>query len=207
MKRKKLNTQSNKFRKTKKKAAIAVADDEYIDEEDHDEIEADLEEELDEVQEEVVVEEVVEVVKKIKPRDREHYVNGKEFEEEIRQFYNTGNISIKLGESITKIANGLSFAPNFINYSYKDDMVGDAIVKMFSALKNKKFKLDSGFSPFSYFTTIAFHAFINRIKKEKKHHEALTEYREKVYMEMMLDPNETHGAHIYVDPNSGHDDE
>lgn len=145
--------------------------------------------------------------KKIKPRDREHYVNSKEFEEEIRSFYNTDVVTIKLGECINKIANGLSFATNFINYSYKEDMVGDAIVKMFSALKNKKFRLDSGFSPFSYFTTIAFHAFINRIKKEKKHHKALTEYREKVYNELMMDPNETRGAHIYVDPSNNEYDE
>jgi len=74
-----------------------------------------------------------------KPRGKEkvHYVNSKEFEEEIQKFYNTEFISIKLGDSINKIAHGLSFAPNFINYSYKDDMIGDAIVKMVSALKNK----------------------------------------------------------------------
>jgi hypothetical protein len=108
-----------------------------------------------------------EVTRKLKPKEKIHYVNSREFEEEIRTYYKSGDVSIKLGESITKIAHGLSFAPNFINYSYKDDMIGDAIVKMFSALRNKKFKLDSGFSPFSYFTTIAFHAFINRIKKEK----------------------------------------
>jgi DNA-directed RNA polymerase specialized sigma24 family protein len=75
---------------------------------------------------------------------------------------------------------------------------------MFSALKNKKFKLNSGFSPFSYFTTIAFHAFINRIKKEKKHHKAVTEYREKVYTELMINPDENGGVHIYIDPY--HDD-
>ena len=112
----------------------------------------------------------------------------------------------KLCESLNKIANGLSYAPNFMNYSYKEEMVGDAIVKMFSALKNKKFKIDCGFSPFSYFTTIAFHAFINRIKKEKKHHEAVNEYREKVYNDLMLNPDENGGAHIYVEP-TGEDDE
>jgi hypothetical protein len=143
--------------------------------------------------------------KKLKPREKEHYVNGRDFEEEIRQYYKTGFVTIKLGESINKIANGLSYAPNFINYSYKEDMVGDAIVKMFSALKNQKFRLDSGFSPFSYFTTIAFHAFINRIKKEKRHHETLKEYKEKVYTELMLDPSENGGAHIYVDTTN--DDE
>lgn len=156
---------------------------------------------------EVEAPEVVAPQRKLKPREKEHYVNGKEFEEEIRQYYKTGFVTYKLGESITKIANGLSFAPNFINYSYKEDMVGDAVVKMFSALKNQKFKLDSGFSPFSYFTTIAFHAFINRIKKEKRHHETLNEYREKVYTELMLDPEENGGAHIYVDTTGDCDDE
>jgi hypothetical protein len=141
-----------------------------------------------------------EAPKKIRPRDKVHYVNSREFEEEIRVYYKTGKISEKLGESLTKIANGLSYAPNFINYSYKDDMIGDAIVKMFSALRNKKFRLDSGFSPFSYFTTIAFHAFINRIKKEKKHHQAITEYKEKVYTETMAKRDEDGNGYIYVEP-------
>jgi len=142
-----------------------------------------------------------EVTRKLKPKEKVHYVNSREFEEEIRIYYKSGEVSIKLGESITKIANGLSFAPNFINYSYKDDMIGDAIVKMFSALRNQKFRLDSGFSPFSYFTTIAFHAFINRIKKEKKHHTCITEYKEKVYTDLMMNPEIVgDAAHIYIEP-------
>lgn len=143
--------------------------------------------------------------KKIRPRDKVHYVNSKEFEDEIRNFYNSGNITHKLGDSLNKIANGLSYAPNFLNYSFKDEMVGDAIVKMFAALKNKKFKIDCGFSPFSYFTTIAFHAFINRIKKEKKHHEVINEYRDKVYSELMIEASEAGGGHVYIEPNG--DDE
>ena len=143
----------------------------------------------------------VEEVKKLKPKDKLHYVNSREFEEQIRSFYNSEHISEKLGDSIIKIANGLSFATNFINYSYKDEMIGDAVVKMFSALKNKKFRLDSGFSPFSYFTTIAFHAFINRIKKEKKHHEVLNEYKEKVYTETMAKKDEFGNVFIYVEPD------
>ena len=138
--------------------------------------------------------------KKIKPKDKVHYVNSREFEDEIRNYYKTDILTDKVCDSLNKIANGLSYAPNFLNYSYKEEMVGDAIVKMFSALKNKKFKIDCGFSPFSYFTTIAFHAFINRIKKEKKHHEALNEYRDKVYTELMLNPEENNGAHIYIEP-------
>ena len=131
-----------------------------------------------------------------KPRSKkkEHYVNAKVFEAQITEYYETGNLVDILAESVTKIAHGLSFAPNFINYSYKDEMVGDAVVKMFSALKNKKFKLNTGFSPFSYFTTIAFHAFINRIKKEKKYQNSVNEFREKTYFDLMLQGN------VYIDP-------
>jgi hypothetical protein len=146
--------------------------------------------------------EVTPTGKKLKPKEKVYYVNGKEFEEEIRVYYKSGVVSQKLGESITKIANGLSYAPNFINYSYKDDMIGDAIVKMFSALRNQKFRLDTGFSPFSYFTTIAFHAFINRIKKENKHHAVLNEYRDKVYTDLMLSPDGNGNIYnIYVEPS------
>ena len=63
-------------------------------------------------------------------------------------------------------------------------MVGDAIVKMFSALQSKKFDITSGNNPFSYFTTIAFHAFINRIKKEKKQRQVVSDYQEMVYEEL-----------------------
>lgn len=122
------------------------------------------------------------VAKEKKP----HYVNAKEFTQDIINYYKSGtdDIGNKLGESIFKIATGLSYAPNFINYSYKDDMIGDAIVKMFSALQSKKFDIESGNNPFSYFTTIAFHAFINRIKKEKKQRQVISDYQEMVYEDL-----------------------
>jgi DNA-directed RNA polymerase specialized sigma24 family protein len=121
---------------------------------------------------------------KSKKKKSEYYVNGKEFKEQIVLFYaDEENMTLlnDLSKSIVKIAQGLSYAPNFINYSYRDDMVGDAIVKMFSALRNKKFNTESGHNPFSYFTTIAFHAFINRIKKEKKQRDTISQYQEAVY--------------------------
>jgi len=129
--------------------------------------------------------------KKIKPKSNEHYVNSREFKDAIKQYYETDVCNDELGEMINKIARGLSYAPNFINYSYKDEMVGDAVVKMFTALTNKKFDLEAvdskgnKYNPFSYFTTIAFHAFINRIKKEKRHFDAINEYKERVYEELI----------------------
>jgi hypothetical protein len=203
MKKNTSHLQSKKSKKSKKAKADPIILDLNLTSEEEDIVEV-LPQEIIQT---LPIADVVETPKKIKPKDKVHYVNSREFEDEIRNYYNTDTMTDKLCESINKIANGLSYAPNFLNYSYKEDMVGDAVVKMFSALKNKKFKIDCGFSPFSYFTTIAFHAFINRIKKEKKHHEAINEYREKVYTELMLNPEENNGAHIYIEPTGDDADE
>jgi len=122
-----------------------------------------------------------------KSKKKEYYVNPKTFYEQIKDYYKTDNLDDQLAESINKIAIGLSYATNFINYTYKDEMVGDAIVIMFTALKHKKFNIDSHSNPFSYFTTIAYHAFINRIKKEKRYKQTINEYQEVVYEEIMCE--------------------
>jgi hypothetical protein len=141
--------------------------------------------------------------KKKKKSTKAHYVNSKDFYNQIKEFYGNDILPDSLAEMINKIAIGLSYAPNFINYSYKDDMVGDAILKMFSALKNKKFNIDSPHNPFSYFTTIAYHAFINRIKKENKQHETIKKYQEAVYHDMMNDSG--HGA-VYIEQSLDDDE-
>ena len=139
------------------------------------------------------------VKKKKKKNKKTYYVSPKRFLQLLKEYYESDDLVEELAESTSKIAVGLSYSPNFINYSYKDEMIGDAIVKMIAAVKNKKFNLESTSNPFSYFTTIAYHAFINRIKKEKKHHEAVTKYKERVYEDYMSDPTNTHG-HVYVKP-------
>ena len=84
---------------------------------------------------------------------------------------------------ISKISHKLSYAPNFINYSYREEMVGDGIIRMMKAIIAKKYNRDKGTNPFSYFTRIAFNAFRNRIKKEKHIHETHAKYqRELMFM-------------------------
>ena len=122
--------------------------------------------------------------KKKKANKKAHYVSPKRFLELLKNYYESDDLVDELAESTYKIAVGLSYSPNFINYSYKDEMIGDAVVKMIAAVKNKKFKIDSPSNPFSYFTTIAYHAFINRIKKEKKYRETINDYQEQVYGEL-----------------------
>lgn len=136
----------------------------------------------------------------------DYYISPKEFKESLKKFYDSDVLTDDLAENVKKIAYGLSYNSNFINYTYKDDMIGDALIKMYSALSRKKYSFDTESNPFSYFTTIAFNAFINRIKKEKRHHEAEKNYREKLYEDIMTDP-ENGGAYIYVKPISDDDDE
>ena len=134
-----------------------------------------------------------------KPKKTEFYVDPRELREELVNYYKTDNCTRHLGDMIHKIAHGLSYSSNFINYTYRDEMVGDALVKMYTAVTNKKFDIESEHNPFSYFTTIAFHAFINRIKKEKKHAETLSQYKEKVYEQEMIDSSD---GMVYVKPLS-----
>lgn len=133
-------------------------------------------------------------IKKVKIT--EFYVKPKEFKDAIQNYYDTGKGENYLGDCLNKIANRLSYYPSFINYSYKDEMIGDAIVKMYSALIRKKYDMLNGSNPFSYFTTIAINAFINRIKKEKKHHDTLTRFRESKYEEYITSGN----SNIYIKP-------
>lgn len=71
-----------------------------------------------------------------------------------------------IGECFYKIANGLSQKPNFINYTYKDEMIGDGIENCLMYFEN--FDPAKSQNPFAYFTQFIYYAFLRRIQKEKK---------------------------------------
>ena len=75
-------------------------------------------------------------------------------------------VSNYLGECFLKIANHLSYRPNFINYTYRDDMISDGIENCLQYIHN--FDPEKSKNPFAYFTQIIYYAFIRRIQKEKK---------------------------------------
>ena len=106
-----------------------------------------------------------------------HYVNNKEFLAAIverKQLIKEAEesdlpkpqVSNYLGECILKIANHLSYRPNFINYTYRDEMISDGIENSLQYIDN--FDPDKSKNPFAYFTQIIYFAFIRRITKEKK---------------------------------------
>lgn len=153
------------------KDLLILDEDDNINEED-DDIEKDDEED----DEEVIVEPKQKVEKK------KIYIVPKEFDDAIMKYYESGDLTNQLAEMVDKIAQKLAYAPNFINYSYRSDMIGDAIIKMMKALIGKKYQHNKGSNPFSYFTRIAFNAYRNRIKVEKRNQEIHERYKEELMM-------------------------
>lgn len=86
----------------------------------------------------------------------------------------------KCGLYIYKLVIGLSNHPKYSGYTWRDEMVADALSQCNKALIGRKFKLDMGFNPFSYYTMISAREFIHRIKVEKKkvdiHNKYITEH-------------------------------
>ena len=75
-------------------------------------------------------------------------------------------VSNYLGECFLKIATHLSYKANFINYTYRDDMISDGIENCLIAAE--KFDPSKSSNPFAYYTQIIYFAFVRRIQKEKK---------------------------------------
>jgi len=108
---------------------------------------------------------------------KEHYVSNKDFLAAMIEYKKSIRKAEKekrekpgvpdyIGQCFLKIANHLSYRPNFINYTFRDDMISDGIENCLQYLHN--FNPDKSNNPFAYFTQIIYYAFIRRIQKEKK---------------------------------------
>jgi len=116
-------------------------------------------------------------IKEKKPSVTAHYVNNKEFldaliayKEQVDAAKERGEeppvVTRYIGECFIKIATHLSYKSNFINYTFKDDMISDGIENCLTAVQ--KFDPTKSSNPFAYYTQIIYFAFIRRIQKEKK---------------------------------------
>lgn len=105
-------------------------------------------------------------------KKRKHYVNNADFcqalveYKEKKKTHPDARIPDYIGVCIDKICNKLSLRPNFIGYSFRDEMVGDAIENCITAVNG--FNAEKTENPFAYFTQIAWFAMLRRIAKEKK---------------------------------------
>lgn len=106
-----------------------------------------------------------------------HYVNNKDFLNALIEYKKSCAIAKEnkkpepqipnyVGECFLKIAEHLSRKPNFIMYSFKDEMICDGVENCLMYFRN--FDETKSSNPFAYFTQIIYYAFLRRIMKEKK---------------------------------------
>ncbi len=112
-----------------------------------------------------------------KSQNREHYVDNKRFYAEMIRYRDDRESALEagtspprvpnyIGDCIMRIAYKLSNKPNFINYPFKEEMIGDGIENCIMYVDN--FNPDKSTNPFAYFTQIIYYAYLRRIEKEKK---------------------------------------
>ena len=106
-----------------------------------------------------------------------HYVDNQKFLEELMLYQSererakennteSPNCPEYIGECFLKIAQRLSYRPNFINYAFREDMISDGVENCVQYMNN--FNPEKSKNPFAYFTQIIYYAFIRKIQKEKK---------------------------------------
>lgn len=145
-----------------------------------------------------------------KRKRSEHYVNNKEFLAALikyREDIEIAKIQDKpkpvipryIGDCFLKIANHLSFKPNFVNYMFKDDMICDGIENCVRYIHN--FNPEKSKNPFAYFTQIIYYAFLRRISQEKKQLEIKNKILEKSNFDEVFDSNDLDASN-YSDYNS-----
>ena len=139
-----------------------------------------------------------------KRRRSEHYVNNKEFLAALIKYREDKEIALAkglpkppipryIGECFLKIANHLSFKPNFVNYMFREDMIGDGIENCVQYIHN--FDPEKSNNPFACFTQIIYYAFLRRIQKEKKQLEIKTKIIERTgYDQVMVVEDGANGS-------------
>lgn len=114
----------------------------------------------------------------VEKKKRPYYVDNKkflgamiEYRESVQHAVENGKprpqVPMYIAECIMKIATHLSYKPNFVNYSFREEMISDGIENSLQYIDN--FNPEKSQNPFAYFTQIIYYAFLRRIQKEKKY--------------------------------------
>ena len=157
------------------------------------------------------------MTEKIKPKAKPHYVNNKEFSLAVVDYVREANLAKSSDTQVPKVTNyiatcfmkiseGLSRRPNFVRYTYREEMVMDGVENCLRAINNYKIETATRTgnpNAFSYFTQICYFAFIRRITKEKKQQDIKFKFIEKMGIEdfaaMGMDDAGAQQTMAYVD--------
>jgi|TARA_B110000908_G_scaffold148974_1_gene181885 hypothetical protein len=141
-----------------------------------------------------------------------HYVNNKEFSQSVVN-YCTVLKEAKQAETplpivpdyiascFLKISEGLSHKSNFIRYTYREEMVMDAVENCLKAIENYNIEAATRTgnpNAFAYFTQISWYAFLRRIAKEKKQQEVKLKYLAQSGLEEYIATDQTDMGSVQV---------
>lgn len=105
-----------------------------------------------------------------------HYVNNKEMYEHCKVYHAACQEALAQGKeypqipepiaaAILQIATRMMNNYNFINYTYKDEMAADGVLKCI--VKAHRFDPNKSDNPFAFFSQIVWNEAVERIKKER----------------------------------------
>ena len=138
---------------------------------------------------------------------KKKYVTNKELRENIFLYHETGVIPEKLHLMLYEMAKRIGSKPNFVNYTFKDDMISDSYLRCLKALD--KYDTDR-MNAFGYFTTVIHNFFSTTITKSKKQGEIKERLKEKLYDEITARYTNTVNVKALFDEESSnnfdHDD-
>jgi DNA-directed RNA polymerase specialized sigma24 family protein len=131
----------------------------------------------------------------MKKSENKHYIDNKQFLAALIEHKKNVNAALEnkeekpqvpeyIGDCFIKIANHLAYKSNFINYSFREDMILDAIENCLIYMDN--FDPDKSTNPFAYFTQITYYAFVRRIQKEKRHLQTKYKYVESLDLDSII---------------------
>ena len=130
-----------------------------------------------------------------------HYVNNSEFSTAVVEYVKKANearendkkiptVPDYIAQCFLRIAEGLSHKANFIRYTYREEMVMDAVENCLKAIGNYNLEAATRTgkpNAFAYFTQITWYAFLRRITKEKKQQEIKMKYLTKSGIDSFID--------------------
>ena len=129
-----------------------------------------------------------------------HYVNNAEFSQSVVEYVESVQLAKKqnqplpivpdyIAQCFLRIAEGLSHKSNFIRYTYREEMVMDAVENCLKAIENYNLEAATRTgkpNAFAYFTQITWYAFLRRIAKEKKQQDIKLKYLTKSGIENFM---------------------
>jgi len=137
----------------------------------------------------------------MKPKEKPHYVNNAQFSTSVVEYVHSVRKAKKedkkipivpdyIAECFLKIAEGLSHKSNFVRYTYREEMVMDAVENCLKAIENYNIEAATRTgkpNAFAYFTQISWYAFLRRIEREKKQQDIKLRYINHSGIENFLD--------------------